>query len=105
MPAINVAKTDTFESQRQKINQISNQIFTISAGGSDLSTGILRLGDGTKPLPSLAFTNDTDTGLIRSQAKTIGVVSNTKLIAEFNSVDNRFFNDVNFIKNLSLIHI
>ena len=99
MPAINVAKTDTFESQRQKINQISNQIFTISAGGSDLSTGILRLGDGTKPLPSLAFTNDIDTGLIRSQSKTIGVVSNTKLIAEFNSTDNRFFNDVNFIKN------
>ena len=91
MPAINVAKTDTFESQRQKINQISNQIFTISAGGSDLSTGILRLGDGTKPLPSLAFTNDIDTGLIRSQSKTIGVVSNTKLIAEFNSTDNRFF--------------
>ncbi len=99
MPAINVAKTDTFESQRQKINQISNQIFTISAGGSDLSTGILRLGDGTKPLPSLAFTNDIDTGLIRSQTKTIGVVSNSKLIAEFNSLDNRFFNDVNFIKN------
>ena len=99
MPAVNVAKTDTFELQRQKINQISDQIFTISAGGSDLSTGILRLGDGTKQLPSLAFTNDTDTGLIRSQGKTIGVVSNTKLIAEFNSVDNRFFNNVNFVKN------
>ena len=99
MPAIQVAKTDTFEKQREKINDISNQIFTISAGGSDLSTGILRLGDGTKAEPSLAFTNDIDTGLIRSSSKTIGVVSNTKLIAEFNSSDNRFFNDVNFIKN------
>ena len=46
MPAISVARTDTFEKQREKINEISNQIFTISQGGSDLSTGILRLGDG-----------------------------------------------------------
>ena len=99
MPAIQVAKTDTFEKQREKINQISDQIFTISAGGSDLSTGILRLGDGTKPLPSLSFTNDIDTGLIRSQSKTIGVVSNTKLITEFNNSDSRFFNNVNFVKN------
>ena len=64
MPAIQVAKTDTFEKQREKINQISDQIFTISAGGSDLSTGILRLGDGTKAIPSLAFTNDIDTCLL-----------------------------------------
>ncbi len=99
MPAIQVAKTDTFEKQREKINQISDQIFTISAGGSDLSTGILRLGDGTKAIPSLAFTNDIDTGLIRSQAKTIGVVSNTKLITEFNNSDTRFFNNTNFVKN------
>ena len=55
MPAINVAKTDTFESQRVKINQIASAIFNVTAGGSDLSTGILKLGDGTKPLPSLAF--------------------------------------------------
>ena len=46
MPAINVAKTDTFESQRVKINQIASAIFNVTAGGSDLSTGILKLGDG-----------------------------------------------------------
>ena len=56
MPAISVARTDTFENQRQKINQISDQIFAIAQGGSDLSTGILKLGDGTKLTPSLAFT-------------------------------------------------
>ena len=45
MPAIQVARTDTFENQRQKINQIGDQIFSISQGGSDLSTGNLKIGD------------------------------------------------------------
>ena len=48
MPAINVARTDTFEQQRVKINQIGDQIFNVTAGGSDLSTGLLKLGDGTR---------------------------------------------------------
>ena len=99
MPAIQVARTDTFENQRQKINTISNQIFSIAQGGSDLSTGILKLGDGTKATPSLAFTNDVDTGLYRAGSKTIGIISNTKLLATFSNQSNEFFNDVNFIKN------
>ena len=48
MPAINVAKSDTFETQRQKINEIGSILSNISAGGSDLQTGNLKLGDGTK---------------------------------------------------------
>ena len=43
MPAVNVARTDTFEQQRVKINEIGQQIFTVTAGGSDLSTGNLKL--------------------------------------------------------------
>ena len=58
MPAIQVAKTDTFETQRQKINQIGADIFQVTAGGTDLSTGNLKLGDGTRQSPSLAFTTD-----------------------------------------------
>jgi len=51
MPAVNVARTDTFEQQRIKINTIATQIFSISAGGSDLSTGVLKLGDGSLTSP------------------------------------------------------
>ena len=55
MPAVNVARTDTFEQQRVKINEIGNQIFTVTAGGSDLSTGNLKLGDGLVSAPSLSL--------------------------------------------------
>ena len=93
MPAINVAKTDTFESQRQKINQISNQIFTISAGGSDLSTGILKLGDGTKPLPSLAFNNEPALGFYRPASKTIAFVSGSKNILDIEETQLTLYKD------------
>jgi hypothetical protein len=81
MPAIQVARTDTFEQQRQKINQIGSALFNISAGGSDLSTGNLKLGNGTVSVPSLSFTSDSSLGLYKSGPKTIGyVVDGKKLI-------------------------
>ena len=84
MPAVNVARTDTFETQRQKINQIGEQIFNISAGGSDLATGILKLGDGTKTGPSLAFTSDDSLGLFKPSVQTISFVSSGKNILDLN---------------------
>ena len=80
MPAVNVARTDTFEIQRQKINTIATQIFNISAGGSDLATGILKLGDGTKSTPSLAFSTDETLGLYKPDIQTISFVSSGKNI-------------------------
>ena len=66
MPAIQVAKSDTFETQRQKINQIGADIFQVTAGGTDLSTGNLKLGDGTRQSPSLAFTTDEKLGIYKA---------------------------------------
>ena len=83
MPAINVAKTDTFESQRQKINQIGDQIFSISQGGSDLSTGNLKLGNGTKIAPSLAFVSQENLGLYKVDSGVIGFVGQSKKIIDF----------------------
>ena len=89
MPAINVAKTDTFERQRQKINQIGDQIFNISQGGSDLSTGNLKLGDGTRTSPSLSFVSDPSLGLYKSSNNVIGYAASSKILADF-GIDSLF---------------
>ncbi len=102
MPAINVARTDTFEKQRIKINQIGDQIFNVTAGGSDLATGNLRLGDGTIGLPSLAFINDSSLGLFKSDIKTVGFVSGDKKIFEYNNSSISIFSFLDF-KKKSLI--
>ena len=83
MPAINVARTDTFEVQRQKINQIGDILSNISAGGSDLQTGNLKLGDGSVGNPSLSFINDTQLGIYKSGVGSIGFVSSDKKILDF----------------------
>ena len=93
MPAINVAKTDTFESQRVKINQIASAIFNVTAGGSDLSTGILKLGDGTKPAPSLAFNNEPSLGFYRPTSKTISFVSSSKNILDIEETSLTLYKD------------
>ena len=83
MPAINVARTDTFETQRVKINEIGTQVFAITQGGSDLATGNLKLGDGTRSAPSLAFTSDPTLGIFKPDEQTFGFVSSSKKIADF----------------------
>lgn len=83
MPSINVARTDTFEQQRVKINQIGTQIFAISAGGSDLSTGNLKLGDGSVTVPSLGFVNNSSVGLYKSSLSGMGFVSENKNVLDF----------------------
>ena len=98
MPAISVARTDTFEKQREKINEISNQIFTISQGGSDLSTGILRLGDGLVGNPSLGFTNEGTLGFFRPVEKTVRWVSAGKKLLDIAEDAVRFYKNSDFVK-------
>ena len=93
MPAINVARTDTFEQQRVKINEIATSIFNVTAGGSDLSTGNLRLGDGTKTTPSLAFNNETGLGIFRPSNKVISYVSTGKNILDITEASLLVYKD------------
>jgi len=100
MPAINVARTDTFEKQRIKINQIGDQIFNVTAGGSDLATGNLRLGNGTRVAPSLAFINDDKLGIFRSSLGVLGFVSGEKNILDLSITGGKWFNDYKIIKKV-----
>lgn len=99
MPAINVARTDTFEQQRNKINDIGSQVFNIAAGGSDLSTGNLKLGDGTKNIPSLSFISDNSLGLFKSDLNILSFVSGSRKIFEYSSSQVSSYNDFYVIKN------
>jgi hypothetical protein len=81
----NVAKTDTLEIQRQTINSIANDLYNIGSGGSNLSTGILKLGDGTRIDPSLSFSSDTTLGIYKSSLKTMAFVSGGRKIYQYNN--------------------
>lgn len=94
MPAINVARTDTFEKQRLKINEIGAQIFNVTEGGSDLSTGLLRLGDGTIGVPSLGFTDENALGIFRPSTSVIGLVASGKKIIDFKLSDITSYQDL-----------
>ena len=99
MPAINVARTDTFEKQRVKINEIGAQIFNVTAGGSDLSTGNLKLGDGSVSVPSLAFVNDATLGIYRNGAGVLGFTSNSKKLSDLSSKNVKYYRDFVIEKN------
>ena len=100
MPAINVARTDTFEKQRQKINQIGDQIFNVTAGGSDLATGNLKLGNGSRTSPSLAFTNDNQLGIYRPGGGVLGIVGGAKNIIDFSNEDIFSYRNISFRKKV-----
>jgi hypothetical protein len=94
MPAIQVARTDTFEAQRQKINEIASAVFNITAGGTDLSTGNLKLGNGSLDSPSLSFINDGSLGIFRPEQGILGFVSASKKIFEYDQQGSYFFRDI-----------
>lgn len=94
MPAIQVTKTDTLEILRQKVNQLGESLFSISSGGSDLSAGNIKLGDGSRTEPSLAFVSETDLGLYKPQSKTLGIVSEGKKVTEFSNLGTYSFKDM-----------
>jgi len=99
MPAIQVARTDTFEQQRQKINQLGSTLFNITAGGSDLSTGNLKLGDGTVSTPSLSFVSESGLGLYKPTNNQIEYVSSGKKLFNISSEKITYYKDSFFTQS------
>ena len=99
MPAINIARTDTLEMQRVKVNDIANQLFNVTSGGSDLQAGNIKLGDGTISNPSLAFTNDPDLGMYKQSNGVFGFVSNSKKLSDLSEAATKYYRDFVVEKN------
>ena len=94
-----VAKTDTFEKQRQVINALAVDLFSINAGGSDLQTGNLKLGDGTKDEPSLSFLSQDTLGLYKPEQNALTFVSDTKKIFGYDASAAYFYRNFVLQKN------
>ena len=76
----NVDKTDTLETQRQKINLIAQDVFTVQ---SSVGEGGFSFSDGSVTSPSLFFTTQPSLGMYKSAAGTITVASTNKNVISF----------------------
>ena len=85
-----VAKTDTFEKQRQTINLIGQDLLNLSVATGE---GSFSLADGAVSSPGLFFTNVPNTGLYRGTGKSINIGSNGIGVSSFSETYLTSFQD------------
>ena len=93
-----VAKTDTLERQRQIINTIANDLFELTGGSGSSSFSNLKLADGTKEAPSLAFASESRTGIYKADNK-LTFVNTAKKIFDIDNTSINSLRDINLFKS------
>jgi plastocyanin len=93
-----VAKTDTLEKQRQIINLLASDLYELTGGTGSSSFSNLRLADGTKEAPSLAFASEPRTGLYKADNK-LTFVNTAKKIFDIDNTSINSLRDLNFFKS------
>ena len=93
-----VAKTDTLERQRQIINTIANDLFELTGGSGSSTFSNLKLADGTKEAPSLAFASESRTGIYKADNK-LTFVNTAKKIFDIDNTSINSLRDINLFKS------
>jgi len=91
----NVSKTDTLETQRQKVNALASDVFEITGGSGNLTFTSLKLADGTKEAPALSFASETRTGLYKADNK-LTFVNLAKKVFDIDDDNINSLRDLNF---------
>ena len=88
-----VAKTDTFEKQRQTINLLAQDLYSYVAGGQGISIFAGDFGDGTVDSPSIRFASDVKLGLFKEGVGKLGIASSSNQLVSFTSSGSYFVRD------------
>ena len=93
-----VAKTDTFEIQRQTINSIGQDLYNLSSGSASQTFGGILLLDGTVSAPSFAYDSENSLGLYRKTLGVLSAASSDKDIVDLALTGSVYYTDVNLRK-------
>ena len=89
-----VAKTDTFEKQRQTINSIGQDLYDLSSGSASQTFGGIQLLDGSVSAPSFSYASENSLGFYRKTLGVLGVAASDKDVLDLSITGSVFYTDV-----------